>query len=323
MTKVVVTREIPGELAIDGAEIVVGREEGYQKPGELVEFIKSHAPMDGLVSMVHDPIDAAALDAAGDSLKVVCNFAVGYNNIDVAECNRRGVTVCNTPHAVTEGTADIAWALLLAAARRVGEGERFVRRGAFSEHGVMGMSEMLGVDIAGRTLLIVGAGRIGYATALRSIGWGMRVLYVARSQHYDFEFSPINAERVSLEEGLKQADFVSLHTPLTPATKHLINAENLKLLKATAVLVNTARGPVVDEQALAAALKAGRLFAAGLDVYEDEPRVSKELLELENVALTPHIGSGARRYREMMTQIVGANVSAVLFGGKPVSVVTG
>jgi phosphoglycerate dehydrogenase-like enzyme len=128
---------------------------------------------------------------------------------------------------------------------------------------------------------------------------------------------------VSLEEGLKQADFVSLHTPLTPATKHLINAENLKLLKATAVLVNTARGPVVDEQALAAALKAGRLFAAGLDVYEDEPRVSKELLELENVALTPHIGSGARRYREMMTQIVGANVSAVLFGGKPVSVVTG
>lgn len=323
MTKVVVTRAIPGKLSIEGAEIIVGRDAGYQQPGELVSFIKQHAPMDGLVTMVHDKIDAPALDAAGDSLEVVCNFAVGYDNIDVAACAKRGVTVCNTPHAVTEGTADLAWSLLLAAARRVGEGERFVRKGAFSAHGVMGMSEMLGADIAGRTLLIVGAGRIGYATALRSIGWGMRVLYVARSRHYDFEFAPLNAERVTLEDGLTQADFISLHTPLTPSTRHLINAENLKLLKPTAVLVNTARGPVVDEKALAAALKAGKLFAAGLDVYEDEPRVSKELLELENVVLTPHIGSGARRYREMMTEIVSANVSAVLFGGAPVNVVRG
>lgn len=322
MKRIIVTRAIPGVLNVPNAQVIVGRDAGYQKPGELPAFLREHAPADAIVSMVHDKINAEALDAAGDSLRVVCNFAVGYDNIDLAECARRGVTVCNTPHAVTEGTADIAWALLLAAARRVSEAERFVRRGEFAQHGVMGMTEMLGVDIAGRTLLIVGAGRIGYATALRSIGWGMRVLYVARSQHYDFEFAPINAKRVDLLQGLREADFVSLHTPLTPETRHLINADMLALMKPTAVLVNTARGAVIDEAALIKALRERRIFAVGLDVFENEPHVSPELLELDNVVMTPHIGSGARRYREMMTGIVSQNVRAALFGGTPVSVVT-
>jgi len=321
VTRVVVTRTIPGRLEVPGAEVVVGRDEGYQGDGELLAFVRAHAPMDALVTMVHDRVGGALLEAAGDRLKVVCNFAVGYDNIDVAACRARGVAVCNTPHAVTEGTADVAWALLLAAARRLSEGRRHIESGAFERRGVLGMAEMLGVDVAGRTLLIVGAGRIGYATALRSIGWGMRVLYVARHRHYEFEFAPINATRVTLEEGLARADFISLHTPLTDETRHLINADRLRLVKPTAVLVNTARGPVVDERALIDALREGRLFAAGLDVFEDEPRVPPELVGLPNVVLTPHVGSGARRYREMMTEIVGENIRAILEGGEPVGLV--
>ena len=322
MTRVLVTRTIPGALTIPDAEVIIGRDAGYQGEGELLEFVRGHAPLDALVTMVHDRVDDALLDAAGASLKVVCNFAVGYDNIDVSACRSRGVAVCNTPHAVTEGTADIAWALLLAAARRLNEGSRHIESGAFERRGVLGMAEMLGVDVAGRTLLIVGAGRIGYATALRSIGWGMRVLYVARTRHYEFEFAPINAARVTLEDGLRAADFISLHTPLTDETRHLIDAERLALVKPTAVLVNTARGPVVDERALVDALREGRLFAAGLDVYEDEPRVPPELVGLPNVVLTPHVGSGARRYREMMSEIVAQNVHAILTGAEPVGLVS-
>ena len=322
MTKVVVTRAIPGILDIPGAETVIGPDAGLQKPGELVDFLRANAPMDALVTMVHDRVDAAALDAAGASLRAVCNFAVGYDNIDLTACRSRGVTVCNTPHAVTEGTADVAWALLLAAARRVHEGRRHIESGAFARRGVLGMAEMLGVDVAGRTLLIVGAGRIGYATALRSIGWGMRVLYVARRRHFEFEFAPLNATRVTLEDGLREADFVSLHTPLTDETRHLMNADRLALMKRTAVLVNTARGPVVDELALIEALRTGRIFAAGLDVFENEPSVPAELVALPNAVLTPHVGSGARRYREMMTELVAANIRAALSGGDPIGLVS-
>lgn len=323
MTTIVVTRTIPGALDIPGAQIIVGPEEGLLNPAGLRDFVRKHAPIAGLVTMGHDRVDTALLDEIGDSLKVVCNFAVGYDNIDLAACAARGVTVCNTPKAVTEGTADLAWALMLAAARRVSQGDRFVRDGSYTNHGPMGMTEMLGVDFTGRTLLIVGAGRIGYAVALRSIGWGMRVLYVARSRHYSFEFAPLGATRVELEEGLRQADFISVHTPLTADTKHLINADRLALVKPTAVLVNTARGAVIDETALIAALKEKRLFAAGLDVYENEPHVSAELRSFDNVVLTPHIGSGAQRYRAMMTEIVSQNVHAVLTGGVPMSVVRG
>lgn len=322
MMKVLVTRRIPGELDIPGASIIIGPDEGFRTSESLCAFVSSHAPLDALVTMAHDRVDDALLRAAGDSLKVVCTFAVGIDNIELDACRARSVTVCNTPKAVTEGTADHAWALLLAAARRVGESERFVRSGVWARRGALGMAEMLGVDIAGKTLLIVGAGRIGYAMALRSTGWGMRVLYVARSRHYSFEFAPLNARRTTLDDGLREADFVSIHTPLTPQTRHLINAERIALMKPTAVLVNTARGAVVEERALAQALRERRLFAAGLDVHEFEPEVSAELRSLENVVLTPHIGSGAMRYRLLMTEIVSQNVRAVLSGEPPFGLVT-
>jgi glyoxylate reductase len=287
-----------------------GPERG-QPAGELHRFV---AGAHGIVTWVSERVDGAFLDAAGKQLKVVANFAVGYDNIDVAECRRRGVIVTNTPDAVTEGTADMAWAMLLGAARRLGAGDRFARSGAWATHGILGPSEFIGQSVAGRTLLIVGAGRIGYATALRSIGWGMRVIYHARHAKPNFEFAPLNARRVELDEGLKAADFVSIHTPLTPETRGLIDARRLALMKPSAVLVNTARGPIVEEAALARALKEGQLFAAGLDVFQDEPRVHPDLVGLDNVLMAPHMGSANMDSRRMMTELCERNIRAVLAG---------
>lgn len=318
MHMVLVTRQTPGTYeTIPNAEVIIGPEEGLQDHARLVAWLKEHGPADALVSMVHDRVDAAVLDAAGDHLKVVANFAVGYDNIDVEACRERGILVCNTPEAVTEGTADLAWGLLLSAARRLPEADRYARSPEYPAGGFLGMGDFLGLDIAGRTLLIVGAGRIGYAVALRSIGWGMRILYVARKRHYDFEFAPLNGRRVTLGEGLREADYVSLHTPLTKETRHLIGEKELRLMKERAVLINTARGPVVDEAALVAALKERRIFAAGLDVYENEPRLAEGLAEEMRAALTPHIGSAGARYRVMMAEIVAENVAAALAGKRP------
>jgi len=321
--RVLITRPVPGDSSLVGAEVRVGPERGFREAESLRAWLRAEGPADALVSMFHDRVDGATLEAAGDRLRAVVNFAVGYDNIDVAACAERGVLVCNTPDAVTEGTADLAWALLLACARRLTETGRFVRSGRFAESGPLGMSDFLGLDVAGRTLLIVGAGRIGRAVALRSLGWGMRVLYVARSRRFDFEFAPLNARRVGLDEGLGEADFVSIHTPLTSETRHLIDARRLSLMKERAVLVNTSRGPTVDESALVEALRERRIFAAGLDVYEREPELAPGLAELDNAVLTPHIGSGALRYRELMTEIVMSNVRAALEGRTPPNVVTG
>jgi glyoxylate reductase len=270
-----------------------------------------------LITWVSERVDAELLAAAGPQLKAVCNFAVGVDNIDLAACRERSVIVTNTPGAVTEGTADMAWALLLAVARHVVPADRFTRTPEYAARGPLGPTEFIGLDLTGRTLLIVGAGRIGFAVAMRSIGWGMHVLYVARSRHWDFELAPLAARRVELDEGLREADVVSIHTPLTPDTRGLIGAPQLALMRPSAVLINTARGPIVDEAALAAALRERRLFGAGLDVFEREPRVHPDLLALESAVLTPHIGSGAGRYREMMTQMVQANARAVLEGREP------
>lgn len=316
MRTVCVTRPYPGEMVIPGADIVVGPPEGLRERAALHSFLREHRP-DAIVSMFHDPIDAEALDAAGDRLKVVCNFAVGYDNIDLDECERRNIVVCNTPDAVTEGTADIAFLLMLAAARRLKEADDYARSPEYPENGYLGMDDFLGVHLTGRTLLIVGAGRIGYATALRGLGWGMRTLYVARRRHVEFEIAPLGAERVDLDEGLRRADFVSVHTPLTPETRHLIDRRRLALMKPTSVIVNTARGPVIEEAALVEALREKRIFGAGLDVYEFEPRPGADLIALQNVILTPHIGSASRTHRELMTTMVSENVSAVLEGRRP------
>lgn len=283
---------------------------------ELLAFVRgAHA----VITMFHDAVNAEFLDAAGPQLKAVCNFAVGVDNIDIPLCKSRGVAVTNTPDAVTEGTANLAWGLILAVARRLVEADRFCRSGEFEKQGNIFPTGWLGMHLTGQTLLIVGAGRIGKAVALRGQAFGMRVEYAARSRHMDFEMAPLAARRVELDEGLSRADVVSVHTPLTEQTRHLINARRLSLLKASAILVNTARGPVVDEAALAEVLRARRIWGAGLDVFEHEPAIHAGLIGLDNVVMAPHIGSGERFWREEMTELAMANAAAVLLGRPPVT----
>lgn len=314
---VAVTREVPGSLAIHVPGVRVELRPGPLERMTRAALLEHVRGAHVIVSMFSDRVDAEMLDAAGPQLRGVCNLAVGFENIDLKECARRGVAVSNTPNAVTEGTADLAWMLILAVARRLIEGDEFARSGAWERHGPLSMSQFLGLDLTGRTLLIVGAGRIGYATALRSLGWGMQVLYTARSRHWEFELAPLAARRVELDEGLRAADVVSIHTPLTDQTRHLIGERELSLLKPTAILVNTSRGPVVDEDALVRALEAKQLWGAGLDVFEHEPRVHEGLRRMKNVVMMPHVGSAATKYRAMMTEMVSENASAMLAGREP------
>lgn len=314
---IAITRELPGEVAgsdeIKGAQLRLAGQAAMPRD-ELMRFVAGAAV---IVTWVSERVDESLLEAAGPQLRAVCNYAVGVDNIDLEACRRRGIIVTNTPDAVTEGTADMAWALLLAVARRVVEADRFARLPEYAQRGPLGPTEFLGLDLTGRTLLIVGAGRIGRAVALRSIGWGMRVLYVARSRHWDFELAPLAGERVDLEAGLRAADVISIHTPLTPETRHLINAQRIGMMKERAILINTARGPIVDEAALAQALSERRMWGAGLDVFEREPVVHPSLIGLQNVVLSPHIGSGAERYRKEMTRMALTNAHAVLAGREP------
>lgn len=320
MTTVVVTRPVVGEFRVPGsgadARVVVGPKEGLRDSARLCAFLEEHRP-DAICSMYTDPIDARALDAAGDQLRGVVNFAVGFDNIDLEACAARGVTVCNTPDAVTEGTANLAFLLLLGAARRIIEADRYARSDDYPAGGVLGMHDFMGQDLVGKLLLIVGAGRIGYATALRARAFGMRIGYVARSRHLDFEMAPLGGERFELDEGLRQADAVSMHTPLSPATRHLLSRERIGLLKPTAIVVNTARGPVIDESALAEALEAGRLWGVGLDVFEREPEVHPVLRAHPRAVLTPHIGSAEERWRAAMAEMVSENAAAILEGREP------
>ncbi len=310
---VAVTQSTPGQIRVPGAEV---RERGDTRPerAELLDFIRGASVV---CTMFSNRVDAEFLDAAGPQLKGVCNFAVGYDNFDLDLCKQRGVIVCNTPDAVTEGTANIAFLLLLAAARRLIEADRYARSDAYPANGVLGMKDFMGRDLVGKLLLIVGAGRIGYATALRARAFGMRIGYVARSRHIDFEMAPLGAERFELDDGLRQADAISIHTPLSPATRHLLSRERIATLKPTAIVVNTARGPVVDEAALAEALQAGRLWGVGLDVYENEPTVHPILREHPRAVLTPHIGSAEERWRAAMADIVSENAVAILAGREP------
>ncbi len=268
--------------------------------------------MDGLLCLLTDRIDRDFLEAA-PSLRGIALMAAGYNNVDLEECTRRKIPLSNTPGVLTDATADLTWALLLATARRVPEAERFLRSGRFT-----GWSPTLlpGAAVAGKTLGIVGAGRIGAEVARRGRGFRTRILYNSRRPNPELE-AELGAERKPLRELLSESDFVSLHVPLAEKTRHLIDREAFKLMKPEAILVNTSRGPVVEEAALEEALREGKIAGAGLDVYEDEPAVRPGLLELENVVLLPHIGSATRDSRSRMAAMAAENLIAMLTGGVP------
>jgi glyoxylate reductase len=315
--KVLVTREIPeaGLRPLEDYDLTVLSE----APPARDELLEAAEGAVGVLSNVTEKMDAEFMDAAGEGLKVIANMAVGYDNVEVEAARERGIVVTNTPGVLDETTADTAFMLLLAAARRLGESERTLRAGDWEW---WGPKLFVGVDVWGKKLGIVGMGRIGQAVARRGRGFGMEILYHNRSRKEDAE-KEFDARRVELDELLETADFVSVHTPLTDETRHLIGPEELRRMKPTAVLVNTSRGPVVDEGALADALADGRIFAAGLDVYEDEPKVHPKLLDLENAVLAPHIGSGSQETRDGMAVLAAENIVAVLSGGEPKTPVDG
>jgi glyoxylate reductase len=266
-----------------------------------------------LICLLTERVDREVLDAGRD-LKVVANIAVGYDNIDVAAARERGIVVTNTPDVLTEATAECTWALVLAAARRIPEGERLLRRGAWQG---WALDFMLGTELTGKQLGIVGMGRIGRAVAARAPAFGMRVVYAETGDRPGPDVD--GATRVSLDELLVTSDVVSLHVPLTPATRHLIDRRALARMRRTAILVNTSRGPVVDEAALAWALDGRLIAAAALDVYEREPEVLPALLALENVVLAPHMGSGTVETRTAMADLAVRNAIAVLEGRPPIT----
>jgi len=306
--RVVITGRLPGH-------VMSMLESGFDlvQLGEPISpaRLRERAPgAQALVALLTDRVDGDLLDAAPD-LRIVANVAVGYNNIDLEAARARDVIVTNTPDVLTDATADFAWALTLALTRRISEGERLLRRGAWKGWAI---DFLLGHDLRGRQMGIVGFGRIGQATGARAASFGMRVAHAARSSE-----APGAAGAMPLDELLATSDVVSLHVPLNDQTRHLIDAAALARMKPTAYLINTSRGPVVDEAALAAALRDGTIAGAALDVYEREPEVLPALLELENVLLAPHLGSATVEARTAMAELAVRNVAAVLSGQPPLT----
>jgi glyoxylate reductase len=278
------------------------------------ELLRRVAGKSGAITLLTDRVDAELLDAAGPELAVVANYAVGFDNVDVEECSRRGVLASNTPEVLTETTADTAWALMMAAARRVPEGDRFLRS---RQPWIWGPEMMLGQDVHAKVLGIVGFGRIGQAVARRGMGFGMRTIYFDVVRPPAEVERQVGAEYRDFDDLLSEADFISVHVALTPETRHLFGPAQLRTMKPTAVLVNTSRGPVIDEAALAEALGAGEIFAAGLDVFENEPEVNAKLLELDNAVVIPHLGSATVETRDAMGYLAVENLVNALEGRRP------
>jgi glyoxylate reductase len=300
--RVLLTRRVPSSiLARLEAVCDVQLEETALTPEQLRERIRDK---DGLISVLTDRVDEALLDAA-PALKVVANIAVGYDNIDVPAAARRGVVVTNTPDVLTEATAELTWALILSAARRIAEGDRLIRRGGWKGWAI---DFMLGTELRGKQLGIIGRGRIGRAVAARAPAFGMTAVF--------------GKQDMSIDELLISSDVISINTSLRPDTRHLIDRRSLMRMKRTAILVNTARGPVVDEEALAWALQERLIAAAALDVYEKEPIVHEALLTMENVVLAPHLGSATRETRGAMIDLAVSNAIEVLQGRAPLTPVT-
>ena len=313
MARVVVTGKIPaGGLARLKAEhdVVAWESEEAISREELLSMVSG---ADAIVSLLTEKIDDELLDAAGPQLKSVSNVAVGYNNIDVPACEKRGVFVTNTPGVLTDATADIAMSLILMSTRRLGEGERVIRG---QQPWQWGMFYMLGMGLQGRQLGIVGMGQIGIATARRAKAFGMTIAYTRRTPLEDHVIQELDAKFMTMDELIESSDVLSLHCPYSPATHHLIGENQLARMKSTAYLVNTARGPIVNEAALVDALKNGEIAGAGLDVFENEPQVHPGLLELENAVLIPHLGSATVDTRAAMADLAATNALAILAGNK-------
>jgi glyoxylate reductase len=310
MAKILITRRLPSAVLSKleaAAEIDLYTGDGAIPADELRARI---ADKDALISLLTDAVDRSVVDAA-PNLKVIANVAVGYNNIDIPYALSRGVVVTHTPDVLTESVADFTWALILAITRRLAEGERVVRRGAWKG---WALDFMLGTELRGKQLGLVGVGRIGRAVAARATAFGMRVAFTEV-----FETTVDGAEAMSFDRLLTTSDVVSLHVPLTPETRHLMDKRTLARMKRSAFLINTARGPVVDEEALAWALQQHLIAGAALDVFENEPAVHPDLLALENVLLVPHLASGTTETRTAMAELAADNVLAVLQGRPPVT----
>ena len=315
--KVVVTGKIPTAgletlLAAGLAPIAWDKDQPMTR-AELLVAVKG---AEILITLLTEKVDAELLDAAGSQLRAVCNVAVGYNNIDVAACSTRNVRVTNTPGVLTDATADIAFGLILMVTRRLGEGERVIRS---NDPWQWGMHYMLGSGIQNRQLGVIGMGAIGIATARRAKVFGMKVAYYSRSKIDDKIANELGAKQMSFEELLATSDVVSVHCPSNDSTHHLIGAEQFRLMKKSAFFINTARGPIVNEQELVDALKAGEIAGAGLDVFEFEPKVNSGLLNLENVVLIPHLGSATAETRAAMATLAANNAVAIASSQTPLT----
>lgn len=314
--RIVVTRRLPGAVERRLTELFNTDLNQDDRPFTAVRLRQALSAADGVLCTVTDQIDAAVLSVEPMRARILANFGVGYNHIDVITAGKRGLVVTNTPGVLTEATADIAIALMLMVARRLGEGERELRRGDWKG---WAPTHLMGRDVSGRTLGIIGLGRIGRAVARRARhGFGMRLVSFTPRPATESEAGELGIHQMELDQLLGEADFVSLHCPVTPATRHLINRERLARMKPSAVLINTARGDIVDEEALIDALRAGTIAGAGLDVYQREPSVAPGLLELENVVLLPHLGSATESTRTAMGMKAVDNLEAFFASGRAV-----
>lgn len=318
MSKIFITREIP-EIGINllkekGWEVKVGPEEIISRP-ELLDGVQG---ADAILSVLTEKIDKEVMKAAGEQLKIIANYAVGYDNIEIEEARKRGILVTNTPGILTEAVAEHTIALLLSAACRIVEGDRYTRAKKFNG---WGPKLFLGADIHGKTLGIIGFGRIGSEVARRMRdGFDLKIIYhdIRRNEDLEKEYK---IEYREIDDLLREADFISLHTALTPETRHLINAERLKIMKPTAYLINTSRGAIIDEAALVEALRNKTIAGAALDVFENEPELAAGLIELENIVLTPHIASATKETRDKMAEMASQNIIAALEGKTPPNLV--
>ncbi len=284
----------------------------YDRVPTKKEIINGLAGKDGLLCLLSDPIDSDVISSE-PNLKMIASYAVGYDNIDVKEATARKIPVSNTPGVLTDATAEMAWALLFSVARRIVEADSFTRKGKFKGWGPM---LMLGQGVTNKTLGIIGSGRIGTAFAQKSKGFDMKILYYSRSKNEILE-KELNAKKVDFKKLLKESDFISLHVPLTEKTHHLIGEKELKMMKKTAILINTSRGPILNEKALVKALREKWIFGAGLDVYENEPEITDELKKLNNVVLQPHSASATYESRTQMAILAAKNMIAGLKGRIP------